>query len=81
MLRVVLDTNVLVSATISEGMSRELLRRGMAKQFSIVTADLILKELFSYKSSRIQNKQRGNQHNYSRAEKINSYEWGFTNLV
>ena len=45
MLRVVLDTNVLVSAIISEGKSRELLRMGIAKQFSIVTSDLILKEL------------------------------------
>jgi putative PIN family toxin of toxin-antitoxin system len=44
-LRVVLDTNVLVSAIISEGKSRELLRMGIAKQFSIVTSDLILKEL------------------------------------
>lgn len=45
MLRVVLDTNVLVSAVVSDGKSRELLRRGIAEQFSIVTSDLILKEL------------------------------------
>ena len=45
MLRVVLDTNVLVSAIISDGKSRELLRKGIANQFSIVTSDLILKEL------------------------------------
>lgn len=45
MLRVVLDTNVLVSAIISDGKSRELLRRGISKQFSIITSDLILKEL------------------------------------
>ena len=45
MLKVVLDTNVLVSAIISDGKSRELLRRGIANQFSIVTSDLILKEL------------------------------------
>jgi len=45
MLRVVLDTNVLVSAIISDGKSRELLRRGIANQFSIITSDLILKEL------------------------------------
>jgi putative PIN family toxin of toxin-antitoxin system len=45
MLRVVLDTNVLVSAIISDGKSRELLRRGIAKQFSIVTSDSLLKEL------------------------------------
>ena len=44
MLRVILDTNVLVSATISNGKSRELLRKGIANQFSIVTSDLILKE-------------------------------------
>jgi putative PIN family toxin of toxin-antitoxin system len=45
MLRAVLDTNVLVSAIISDGKSRELLRRGIANQFSIITSDLILKEL------------------------------------
>jgi putative PIN family toxin of toxin-antitoxin system len=44
-LRVVLDTNVLVSAIISDGKSRDLLKLGIAKQFSIVTSDLILKEL------------------------------------
>ncbi len=47
MLRVVLDTNVLVSATISNGRSRELLRRGMANRFSIIISDLILQELES----------------------------------
>jgi putative PIN family toxin of toxin-antitoxin system len=47
MLRVVLDTNVLVSAIISDGKSRELLRRGIANEFSIITSDLILKELVS----------------------------------
>ena len=45
MLRVVLDTNVLVSAVISDGTSRELLRRGIAGQFSLVTSDIILKGL------------------------------------
>ncbi len=45
MLRVVLDTNVLVSAVISNGKSRELLRKGIDNQFSIVTSDSILKEL------------------------------------
>ncbi len=45
MLRVVLDTNVLVSAIISDGKSRDLLRKGIANQFSIITSDLILKEL------------------------------------
>ena len=45
MLRVVLDTNVLVSAMISNGKPRELLRKGIDNQFSIVTSDLILKEL------------------------------------
>ncbi|MCW4007876.1 MAG: putative toxin-antitoxin system toxin component, PIN family [Candidatus Bathyarchaeota archaeon] len=40
-----LDTNVLVSAIISDGKPRELLRRGISKQFSIVTSELILKEL------------------------------------
>jgi len=45
MLRVVLETNVLVSAIISDGKPRELLRKGISKQFCIVTSDLILKEL------------------------------------
>ena len=45
MLRVVLDTNVLVSATISDGKPRELLRKGIADEFSIITSDRILKEL------------------------------------
>lgn len=45
MLRAVLDTNVLVSAIISDGKPRELLRRGISKQFSIVTSELILREL------------------------------------
>ena len=40
-----LDTNVLVSAIISDGKPRELLRRGISKQFSIVTSELILREL------------------------------------
>jgi putative PIN family toxin of toxin-antitoxin system len=43
--RVVLDTNVLVSAVISDGKARELLRKGIANEFSLVTSDLILKEL------------------------------------
>ena len=45
MLRVVLDTNVLVSALISDGKSRELLKMGIVKQYAIVISDLILKEL------------------------------------
>ena len=45
MLRVVLDTNVLVSAIISDGKSRQLLRKGIANQFTIITSDLILREL------------------------------------
>ena len=46
MLRAVLDTNVLVSAIISDGKPRELLKIGIAKkQFSIVTSNLLLKEL------------------------------------
>jgi putative PIN family toxin of toxin-antitoxin system len=42
--RAVLDTNVLVSAVISQGKPRELLSKGIAKQFSIVLSDFILKE-------------------------------------
>ncbi len=45
MLRVVLDTNVLVSAIISDGKPRELLKKGIANQYSLVTSDPILKEL------------------------------------
>jgi putative PIN family toxin of toxin-antitoxin system len=45
MLRAVLDTNVRVSAIISDGKSRELLKRGITNQFSTVTSDFILKEL------------------------------------
>jgi len=44
-LRVVLDTNVLVSAIISDGKSRQLLRKGIANQFTIITSNLILREL------------------------------------
>jgi uncharacterized protein len=45
MLRVVLDTNVLVSAIISDGKSRELLKKGIANQYSILISDPILREL------------------------------------
>jgi putative PIN family toxin of toxin-antitoxin system len=45
MLRVVLDTNVIVTAVISDGKPRELFRKGIEGQFSIVTSDLMLKEL------------------------------------
>jgi putative PIN family toxin of toxin-antitoxin system len=45
MLRVVLDTNVLVSAIISDGKSRELLKMGITNQYSVLISDLILKEL------------------------------------
>jgi len=45
LLRVVLDTNVLVSAIISDGKPRELLRKGISKEFCFVTSDLLLREL------------------------------------
>ncbi len=45
MLQVVLDTNVLVSAKISDGKPRTLLRKGISKEFHIVTSDLILRAL------------------------------------
>ncbi len=45
MLRVVIDTNVVVSALISGGKPRELLRRGLANQFFLVTSNLLLNEL------------------------------------
>jgi len=47
MLRAVLDTNVLVSAVISDGKSRQLLRKGIENKFSLLTSDFILKELAS----------------------------------
>lgn len=45
MLRVVLDTNVLISAMLTDGKSRTLLRKGISKEFHIVTSHLILREL------------------------------------
>jgi uncharacterized protein len=47
MLRVVLDTNVIVSAVISKGKPRELLNRGIENRFSIVISDYILNEVVS----------------------------------
>jgi putative PIN family toxin of toxin-antitoxin system len=45
MLRAVIDTNVLVSAVISDGKPRELLKKGTAKEFFILTSKPILNEL------------------------------------
>ena len=45
MLKVVLDTNVLVSVLISDGKPRELFRKGIESQFLILTSDPMLKEL------------------------------------
>ena len=45
MLKAVLDTNVLVSAVISDGKARQLLKKGIAGKYRIVTSDLILNEL------------------------------------
>jgi len=45
MLRVVLDTNVLISAILTDGKPRTLLRKGISKEFRIITSDLILQEL------------------------------------
>ena len=47
MLRVVIDTNVLVSAIISDGKPRALLQKGLDRQFSIVISDQLLDELFT----------------------------------
>ncbi len=47
MLRVVLDTNVLVSAVVSDGNSRELLKKGITGQYHLILSDLILKELIT----------------------------------
>ena len=43
--RVVLDTNVIVSAVISKGKPRELLNRGIESRFSLVISESILKEI------------------------------------
>jgi len=42
--RVVLDTNVLISALISEGKPRVLLRRIVLNEFVMVTSDLLIEE-------------------------------------
>ncbi len=47
MARAVLDTNVFVSALISGGKPRELLRKGIANELTIVTSKEILGELVS----------------------------------
>ena len=44
MFRVVFDTNVLISALISDGKPSLLLRKGVSKEFTIVTSDLLLRE-------------------------------------
>ena len=43
--RVVLDTNVLVSAIITDGKPRELFKKGIENQFTIITSKPLLKEL------------------------------------
>ncbi|MCX8149911.1 MAG: putative toxin-antitoxin system toxin component, PIN family [Candidatus Bathyarchaeota archaeon] len=45
MFRVVFDTNVLISAILTDGKARALLRKGISKEFRIVTSNLILREL------------------------------------
>lgn len=47
MRRAVLDTNVMVSAVISDGKARELLKKGIENEYRIVTSELILKELMT----------------------------------
>lgn len=44
MLKIVLDTNVLVSAAMHPRKSRMLLELGLAERFVIVTSDLLLEE-------------------------------------
>ncbi len=51
MLRAVLDTNVLVSAIISDGKARELLKKGIDGQYRILTSDWILKELATFSAA------------------------------
>jgi putative PIN family toxin of toxin-antitoxin system len=45
MLRIVLDTNVIVSALISDGKPRALFKKGVEGQFVIVMSEPLLKEL------------------------------------
>ncbi|MBI2937301.1 MAG: putative toxin-antitoxin system toxin component, PIN family [Thaumarchaeota archaeon] len=45
LLRVVLDTNVLVSALIATGKPRDLLAKGIAGEFTLVTSRPMLNEL------------------------------------
>jgi uncharacterized protein len=45
MFRVVLDTNIFVSALISDGKPRKLLKMGISNEFSIVASEPLLKEL------------------------------------
>ena len=45
MLRVVLDTNVIVSAVVSGGKPRQLLDKGIDGRFQIVVSEFILKEV------------------------------------
>jgi uncharacterized protein len=45
MLRVVFDTNVLVSAIISDGKSRDLFEKAILREFCLVISDSILNEL------------------------------------
>ncbi len=45
MLRVVLDTNVIVSAIIAKGKPRELFQKGITHEYILVTPDVVLHEL------------------------------------
>jgi hypothetical protein len=47
MIRAVLDTNVIVSALISAGKPRELLRKGIVNEINIITSKELLEELAS----------------------------------
>jgi|SRR6267143_460490 len=47
MLRVALDTNVVVSAIIADGKPRELLRKGIAGEFTLITSSWLLGEFVS----------------------------------
>jgi putative PIN family toxin of toxin-antitoxin system len=70
MLRIVLDTDVLVSAIISDGKSRELLKKGIANQYSIVMSDLILKELITvFRRPKFELSEDELQKNYSCSNK------------
>lgn len=44
-MRILLDTNILISATIAKGKPRKLLLKALANEFIVISSDELLKEL------------------------------------